>query len=198
MKKIVILVISTLMAGSVFAATDIESGTVWINGSQYSYYLSNGYYEPIALTPSPEVGAFSLTDDLYFTDIYAVTEWRGTNLDEGTFSYRISEVGNESGDFKNLQLEGSSQGMNFRWLADKADYSGVNLLSGLEANKTYALEVYFSGTSVNGDSILNNEGNNYTFTFATAAAADVVPEPGTMALVGLGVVALGLRRFKRG
>ncbi len=65
-----------------------------------------------------------------------------------------------------------------------------NVLAGLEKGK-YELQVFLSGTTTpDGDQYLNNGGPNYTAYF------EVVPEPSSAALLGLGGIALILRRRK--
>ena len=75
---------------------------------------------------------------------------------------------------------------------------GANLLSGLSAGTSYTLEIYglatgtgTGPTSPQYDWQAPTAGASYTATFQTAAA---VPEPATMSLLGLGALAMVLRR----
>jgi len=77
----------------------------------------------------------------------------------------------------------------------------VDLLAGLSAGTSYTLEIYGmitgndDGNPQNNYNQYDNNNNapaNYTATFDTAPAA--IPEPATMSLLGLGALAMVLRR----
>jgi hypothetical protein len=75
-----------------------------------------------------------------------------------------------------------------RW-DNTGEWAPVDLLSGL-SNGDYEVQVFFRGTGNEVDFFHSNGGGNYTATFT------VVPEPSTTALLGLGGLALILRRRK--
>ena len=72
----------------------------------------------------------------------------------------------------------------------------VDLLAGLSAGTSYTLEIYGLITGTDPVDTLYDNNNaaaaNYTATFDTAPAA--IPEPTTMSLLGLGALAMVLRR----
>ena len=74
------------------------------------------------------------------------------------------------------------------------NYPGISVaLNGLTDEKQYKLEVWFGGPDDKWDG-----GNNYVATFTKGAApTPAVPEPATMSLLGLGALALALRRKLR-
>ncbi len=75
-----------------------------------------------------------------------------------------------------------------KW-SDSSSWAPVDMLSGL-SNGDYEIQVYIKASTNEGDRYHNNGGANYTATFT------VVPEPSSAALLGLGGLALILRRRK--
>lgn len=80
-----------------------------------------------------------------------------------------------------------SPGSNDRW----ENVTGVNVAAGLNYSTEYTAAVWFNATR-EGDTTQwdSNSGNNFVANFET----DAIPEPATMSLLGLGALAMVIRR----
>ncbi len=129
--------------------------------------------------------------------------WRddASNVTGVTFHYSIKKAGEDHA-FTNGALTWTSNhpfndayntpagnGNDQKW-ANSSSWAPLNVLAGLTAGE-YELQVYMSGqTNTDPEFFENDGGNNYTANFT------VVPEPSSAALLGLGGLALTLRRRK--
>ena len=86
----------------------------------------------------------------------------------------------------NTYAESGSDNQNWQSTGLTQDFTS-SLVAG-----DYTLEVFYRGTTAtDGDIFSNNGGSNFTATFT------VVPEPGTLALFGMGMVGLAVARRRR-
>lgn len=186
MKKIAVFLAATMVAIAAFAGASsvgnsyIVANNAWYDGSGSGHTAFNGYQ-------FGELTALTLGGELTVnTDDYAPgwgDAWGGPYM-----GYFVREAnGSEKiiGDtFINLtKVDGGDN-----WIKIQ-NTTGVSVdFTQLTVGKDYAIEVFFGGVDEKWDS-----GNNYVATFTAAE----VPEPATMSLLGLGALALALRRKLR-
>ena len=200
MKKILVFAMAAMLAGSAFAATGWFNDyfDVSVNGGAASTYElgfpSGGTWDGISLG-----SVYSLT----LVDI-DMSYWRNAGEDRagGSFWYQIYEDGNPTPVVLAQEIIWTQTGPSGN------DYNGTwsgsqNMLGAYSyvEDTTYYVQVWAKnwgtegpGTLPGGDTFLNNNNDpaNYEATFTYNAAP--VPEPATMSLLGLGALAMVLRR----
>lgn len=199
MKKLLMIALVAMVAGFAFGYAGIDDAYLEIDGSWYT--LGPGYTGPY------DLGTFELTDSLMLNEWNANTYKQWATSDGGpdnisgiTLYYTIYETSSASSDTFTGVAGGFLSdvgGGDQKW---GSELTGPDFLTGLSAGTQYTMEVYVqvSGSGFNdGSEYLKNGADNFAFTFETAAGADVVPEPTTMALLGLGAAAVALRRKLR-
>ena len=194
-----------LALGEVRSETDIYQSYAWFSfQNNANQSLLNQRYDMLANTIDPDLdgnvfGIFDLNDSSNLLTLHGAQAYvsdTGPGYSSGSWmylAYRIFEYNQTPGSFSRIGIGYSGNYFNNRIFTDAAQ--NINLLSGLEADKTYRLQMYLYGRSsmTGGGSVGvsdTNGGSYYTATFAT-------PEPSsasllTFALSGL----LALRRRK--
>ena len=187
MKKIAVFLAAALVAASAFAGayevgnSYIVVNSAWYNGSGTGNAAFNDLGELSSLTLGGEL--------LVKTEDWA-WDW-GEDWGGPYMGYRIEDMngGDLTGDQSiNLTKVGGGD-----YEIKIQNYPGVNVssFSTLADDQQYKLVVWFGGVDSCWDA-----GNNFSASFTKVAASDV-PEPATMSLLGLGALALALRRKLR-
>ncbi|MGD9612259.1 MAG: PEP-CTERM sorting domain-containing protein [Kiritimatiellia bacterium] len=198
MKKILAFALVAMLAGSSFGAWGL-----WASDGSFSSTTIDGVTQSLAAFDSYDFGTFDLTMDSMIFSLVSVNTFKNDTSDvmDANYYYTIY-TGSRPVTPTFTQIDGG-------WLADLgggdqtwgASGLSIDLLdyAGLVAGTTYTLEIY---GEVNGDDDTgasapyfqydNNNAApaNYTATFSTAP----IPEPATMSLLGLGALAMVLRR----
>ena len=197
MKKFAILAIAALVAGSAFAQ-GIGGGGIYVNGDWYRSSDLQSLYET---DPSSWGGVGSWMTGGAFTDLGTLTALslggQAQSYSEGdSASAQLSySIDNGTATYIDLSYAGKNDNTgNTVWQPGGAGdaFAPTTIdISGLSAgNHTLAVQYVLHAT----------DGNDYTDSVSTATfniAATQVPEPATMSLLGLGALALVLRRKLR-
>lgn len=213
MKKLLLLLslCTVTTVANLYSAAGIFGGYVGINpngGGVAWYNLNNGFTGAGAGNfAGANLGTYNLTlgNTLSLAGAEALTfKNDGSDVTGTALNYRVYPTGSPTGSFT-VAARGftanapftDAGGNNFsgggdqKWAQNPGGTLPVDLLNGL-SDGNYTLEVFLSGTTASDGNIFRNgspSGTNYSATF------QVVPEPSTLALLGLG--ALGMFRVFR-
>lgn len=186
--------------GAGYSVSDTVSGTLVIDtdlapADRYSSYANIGYYLQTSSTPNDFVSGHltadeGLYDQVYIEDDYSSTrdyfsildrDYSYTNLGQGGTTRTDNYLQLWAYDYTVDFINGS--GLNQSFDLSSAD---VQQMSGRIVNRSYSRGI---GNSRNNE----YHGANFSLSRLTYDLASV-PEPGTMALIGLGLLGLGARR----
>ena len=174
MKKMILFAVLALVAVSAMAQEPS-----WI-GNSYIYHVEGDDWYNGSGTGNGTLGDFGIV-----TSLTLGGEAQTYQPNFGTDVYMGWNVaGGNSGE---LQLAWYKNENNNDWWQN---LTGVNVAAGLAAGD-YTVDVWFIGERPDNSRIYdNNGGNDYSADFTVAA----IPEPATMSLLGLGALAMVLRR----
>ncbi len=192
MKKLMVFAVIAMVAASAMAQTlegiansyiyDVANN-VWYQGSGSGVWATGGAFQShdFGIIESLTLGGQAAT-------------WQGGSPNTtATMFWEVFEgaVSQNSGDMNMAWLNntGGEFGTDSTW----ENLTGQNVAAGLASGTEYTVAVWFNavqdGTTTVWDS---NSSANYVASFETAAAP--IPEPATMSLLGLGALAMVLRR----
>lgn len=205
MKKLAILAIAALVAGSAFAqaqwmgSTYINANGTWYQGSGDGTWASGGSFNGADLGTITELTLGGQMQVYAGGDIWTASsyDWLFYKLnDAATYTGINMSSSRQEGNNTLLQTGGV-------WGDSEAFSTTAIPISNLDAGN-YTISVYFGPVDglYDGDSTANPNPNPspvvYTANFNIAGQAPSgVPEPATMSLLGLGALALVLRRKLR-
>ncbi len=187
-----------LAVGTAQAATDIFGSYVQIGSTVYGG--AEWGATDVTNLDGADLGTFNIGDTLNIADGEVQTfkngasdvtgaeyQWRvWSGAPGGTFNVVALGFSSDA-PFTSLAGNTASGGGDQNW---GAPASTPNILASLSAG-SYSLEVFFRAFTNEGDRFSNNGGANFVATFT------VVPEPGTLALLGVGMATLGIVRRRR-
>ena len=200
MKKLMVFAAVAMMAGASFGAWGL-----WAADGGFTGVTIDGNATTLSVFNGSNLGSFDLTTDSLVWSAFSVNTFKNGSSDVNAVGYFYTVYsGTRPGTPTFTPVSGG-------WLSDigsgnqswGATGMTIDILdyAGLLPSTTYTLEIYGRVQGTDDGNSANNywqydnnsaEGSdNFTATFSTTAA---VPEPATMSLLGLGALAMVLRR----
>ena len=188
MKKFLVFAVAVAMAACAFgqAATWMGNSYIWadVDGAGQTWYDASG--------TGQAAGAFNGHDFGIVSSLVIGGEVQSYGDNDGVANPAYMNYSIDSGAFAPIQLDWYEYANNNNWFHT---LTGEDVADGLSAGE-HTLAIYFSkpstdiGAAPDGNLYDSNDRANYNATFETTA----IPEPATMSLLGLGALAMVLRR----
>jgi hypothetical protein len=193
MKKLIVMAVAAMVAVSAMA------------------HLFDGYFLAVANGEDKWTGFGPGNQPYELGEVYSLTlgsqikSWKADGQEINMY-YSVYETGGPEGTWANAAMgwcdnyDNDSKSM---WATGSNWDSPAQVdigFAGLAEDKSYTIAVYFQDVSVEGNygnygaSAEQAGGGNFTATFTKVAAPTSVPEPATMSLLGLGALAMVIRR----
>ncbi|MBP5786373.1 MAG: PEP-CTERM sorting domain-containing protein [Kiritimatiellae bacterium] len=198
MKKLIVMAVAAMVAVSAMAEGE------WMGNSVINAYINgtSTWYDGSLDSQNVDFKGANL-GSLYSLTLGSQIEAYPTGVEAGNFvmGYQVySKDGNPADDaWQTAPITWvKDEGNNSRWATggnwDAPVQTSIDL-SGCTDGQDYNIAVYFAGTVNNVNT--GDGGNNFVASFTKIADPTSVPEPATMSLLGLGALAMVLRRKLR-
>lgn len=187
MKKLLVFALVAMVAG--FAGAQTLS---WI-GDSYIYDAgADTWYQASGTETWATGGEFQDHNFGIVSSLFLGGQAQTWDRPYGTTVTMFYEV------FQGSTSQGGVQSMDMTWLEQAGNndkwenVTGANVAAGLAPGTEYTVAVWFNAVNDQTTVWDSNNNANYVASFTTAAAP--IPEPATMSLLGLGALAMVLRR----
>ena len=192
MKKLAVFAVAALVAAAALADYGWYDDSISIGS--YTGAFNNWSGNPDSPT---DLGVFS---DLTISSV-SFNVWSDANDRGGANMYfRVYDDNGQVGTDQDIWLGASTRiagdhdfSISYSTPVDLADAVGLNM----EEGKSYYVDMWAKTYGDSGDEWYSNGGANYHAKFQYSAQSPAVPEPATMSLLGLGALAMVLRRKLR-
>ena len=194
MKKLAVFAVAAVLAVSAFADGGLCDSYVYIDGIGWFQGSGTGDWAGQGSFEGATLGDFDVSSSILLGGQVQAWENNGSgNIDWGggemTLNYQIDSLAAQTASLPYYAYENN----NNKFQSGGAQFSQESISLADLSNGSHSLSVWFTAPSDKGW----NQDGAYTATFTVSGATPAVPEPATMSLLGLGALAMVLRRKLR-